>query len=252
MRTTPELAHPTPKYSFLTNGRILSLVRFIVLWSPSYSASSVAAELKPTTREPRVFDHKLLDYPLHQSFDKQPKTENSEEKQKRTVVTRKATAIRSIAESPLMRWMEGKESSEALDPPGCSPSKWGGTDLNRTVNCMVLKAKPRLTTGEYLALCQDEFRGPGSDTVEIRRHKKQLEKSLMEGKSPNLIFMQSLLVVDNDSFLKAPVGGQPTLVEGIMRVDWKTIHHDDAYLSCLSRLNVPMCQSSDKLDIALI
>ncbi|GFX26816.1 uncharacterized protein TNCV_1839891 [Trichonephila clavipes] len=46
------------------------------------------------------------------------------------------------ASSPFMRLVAGEERWEIPDPhSGCSPSKlWGGTELNRTVTYMVLKA----------------------------------------------------------------------------------------------------------------
>ncbi|GFX46480.1 hypothetical protein TNCV_4549191 [Trichonephila clavipes] len=45
------------------------------------------------------------------------------------------------AASFLVRLVAGDERWETPDPtPGCSPSKLGITELNCTVNCMVLKA----------------------------------------------------------------------------------------------------------------
>ncbi|GFV87524.1 uncharacterized protein TNCV_3281621 [Trichonephila clavipes] len=45
------------------------------------------------------------------------------------------------AVSPLVRLMEGEERWEALDyPQGVLPQNWGGTELNRSITCMVLKA----------------------------------------------------------------------------------------------------------------
>ncbi|GFV65871.1 hypothetical protein TNCV_1828411 [Trichonephila clavipes] len=48
-------------------------------------------------------------------------------------------------------------------PQGALYQNWGGSELNRTVACMVLKATA--TTGVHLAPCHDEFRGPRSDYV---------------------------------------------------------------------------------------
>ncbi|GFW44166.1 hypothetical protein TNCV_3855271 [Trichonephila clavipes] len=42
-----------------------------------------------------------------------------------------------LASSPLVRLVEGKERWEATD---VLPQNWGGTELNRTVTCMMLKA----------------------------------------------------------------------------------------------------------------
>ncbi|GFX59424.1 uncharacterized protein TNCV_4793601 [Trichonephila clavipes] len=42
----------------------------------------------------------------------------------------------------------------------CSPSKWGGTELNCTVSCMVLKATDN--DRRHRAHCHDEFRKPRS------------------------------------------------------------------------------------------
>ncbi|GFX00670.1 hypothetical protein TNCV_2236771 [Trichonephila clavipes] len=47
---------------------------------------------------------------------------------------------------------------------GDLPQNWGGTDRNRTVPCMVLKAKAK-DRRKILALSQDEFRGPRSDVT---------------------------------------------------------------------------------------
>ncbi|GFV98387.1 hypothetical protein TNCV_623461 [Trichonephila clavipes] len=45
------------------------------------------------------------------------------------------------ATSPLVRLMEEEERWENPGPlPGCSASKLGRTELNRTVTCMLLKA----------------------------------------------------------------------------------------------------------------
>ncbi|GFV30349.1 uncharacterized protein TNCV_98241 [Trichonephila clavipes] len=46
------------------------------------------------------------------------------------------------AASPLVRLVEGDERWEALTlPQGVLPQNFGGTELNRTVTCMVIKAK---------------------------------------------------------------------------------------------------------------
>ncbi|GFY13064.1 uncharacterized protein TNCV_666261 [Trichonephila clavipes] len=47
------------------------------------------------------------------------------------------------AASPLVSVMEREERWKASDPSppqGFLPQNWGGTELNRTVTCMVLKA----------------------------------------------------------------------------------------------------------------
>ncbi|PRD27058.1 UNVERIFIED_CONTAM: hypothetical protein NCL1_36380 [Trichonephila clavipes] len=65
------------------------------------------------------------------------------------------------AASPLVRLVEGKERLEASDhPQSVLPLNWGGTEPNRTVTCMVLKATDN--DRRHLALCHDEFRGPRS------------------------------------------------------------------------------------------
>ncbi|GFV95757.1 uncharacterized protein TNCV_1728071 [Trichonephila clavipes] len=65
------------------------------------------------------------------------------------------------ATSPLLRLVEGEERWEALDHlQGILPQNWGGTKQNRTVTCMVPKAKANDRC--HLVLCQDEFRGPRS------------------------------------------------------------------------------------------
>ncbi|GFS62225.1 uncharacterized protein TNCV_477441 [Trichonephila clavipes] len=45
------------------------------------------------------------------------------------------------AASPLVRLVEGEERWEAPGHQGVLPLSWGGTEQNRTVTCMVLKAK---------------------------------------------------------------------------------------------------------------
>ncbi|GFT89749.1 uncharacterized protein TNCV_1665231 [Trichonephila clavipes] len=60
----------------------------------------------------------------------------------------------------LLVWLvEGEERWEDSDhPQSVLPLNWGGTELNRTVTCMVLKATA--INRRHLALCHDEFRGP--------------------------------------------------------------------------------------------
>ncbi|GFW87550.1 hypothetical protein TNCV_4485151 [Trichonephila clavipes] len=64
-------------------------------------------------------------------------------------------------------------------PQDVRPQNWGGTELNRTVNCMVLKAKAM--AGVHLAPCHVEFRGLRSDYVRqavkdiIRSRKNQFD-----------------------------------------------------------------------------
>ncbi|GFS52656.1 hypothetical protein TNCV_45391 [Trichonephila clavipes] len=54
-----------------------------------------------------------------------------------------------------------------LGPSRCIlPLNFDGTEPNRTVTCMVLKATSN--DKRHLALCHDEFRGLGSVTIEIR------------------------------------------------------------------------------------
>ncbi|GFU22964.1 uncharacterized protein TNCV_3946431 [Trichonephila clavipes] len=61
----------------------------------------------------------------------------------------------------LVRLVEGEERWESSDhPQSVFPLNWGGTEANRTVNCMVLKATAN--DRRHLALCHDEFRGPRS------------------------------------------------------------------------------------------
>ncbi|GFS55117.1 uncharacterized protein TNCV_2441871 [Trichonephila clavipes] len=65
------------------------------------------------------------------------------------------------AASPLVRLVEGKERREASDhPQSILPLKWGGTELNLTVTCMVLRATAN--DRRHLAFCLKEFRGPRS------------------------------------------------------------------------------------------
>ncbi|GFW52313.1 hypothetical protein TNCV_2427601 [Trichonephila clavipes] len=47
-----------------------------------------------------------------------------------------------LAASPLVRLVVGEERCEAPDhPQSVLPQNWGGTEQNRTVTCMMLKAK---------------------------------------------------------------------------------------------------------------
>ncbi|GFX24240.1 uncharacterized protein TNCV_1366201 [Trichonephila clavipes] len=60
--------------------------------------------------------------------------------------------------SPLVRLVEGEEMWEASDHSQSVLSLyWGGTEPNRNVTCMVLKATAN--DRRPLALCHDEFRG---------------------------------------------------------------------------------------------
>ncbi|GFX69514.1 uncharacterized protein TNCV_380831 [Trichonephila clavipes] len=64
------------------------------------------------------------------------------------------------AASPLVRLLGGEERREASDQPqGLLLQNWDGTEQNRTVTCMVLKAKAKDRL-KNLALHRDEFRGP--------------------------------------------------------------------------------------------
>ncbi|GFV13466.1 uncharacterized protein TNCV_129641 [Trichonephila clavipes] len=63
------------------------------------------------------------------------------------------------AASPFERLVEGEERWEASDhPQGVRPLNWGGTEPNRTVTCLVLKATAN--DRRHLALSHEEFRGP--------------------------------------------------------------------------------------------
>ncbi|GFU65880.1 uncharacterized protein TNCV_5011781 [Trichonephila clavipes] len=60
--------------------------------------------------------------------------------------------------SPLV-WL-GEERWHAPDhPQGVLSQNWGGTEQNRTVTCMVFKAKAN-DRRKILVLSRDEFRGP--------------------------------------------------------------------------------------------
>ncbi|GFW80790.1 uncharacterized protein TNCV_3778701 [Trichonephila clavipes] len=64
-----------------------------------------------------------------------------------------------LAASPLVRLVEGEERWEVPDhPQSVLPQNWGEAELNRSVTCIVLKAKAN--DRRYFALCHDEFRGP--------------------------------------------------------------------------------------------
>ncbi|GFX90308.1 uncharacterized protein TNCV_3848831 [Trichonephila clavipes] len=66
-----------------------------------------------------------------------------------------------VAASPLVWLEEGGEKREASDHPQSVLSlNWCGTEPNRTVICMVLKATAN--DRRHLALCHDEFREPRS------------------------------------------------------------------------------------------
>ncbi|GFU77764.1 cullin-4A [Trichonephila clavipes] len=61
------------------------------------------------------------------------------------------------ASTPLVGLVE--ERCEAPDhPQGVISQNWDETELNRSVNCMVLKASAN--DRRHLALCHDEFCGP--------------------------------------------------------------------------------------------
>ncbi|GFW78815.1 uncharacterized protein TNCV_4262351 [Trichonephila clavipes] len=65
------------------------------------------------------------------------------------------------AARPLVRLMGGEERWKASDPQGVLPLNWDGTEPNRTVTCMVLKAtdNDRRTTSPLAEQAEDE-RGP--------------------------------------------------------------------------------------------
>ncbi|GFX58776.1 uncharacterized protein TNCV_804801 [Trichonephila clavipes] len=63
------------------------------------------------------------------------------------------------AASPLVWLVEGEERWEASDhSQSVLPLNCSGTEPNRTVTCMVLKAT--VNDRRHLGLCHDEFRGP--------------------------------------------------------------------------------------------
>ncbi|GFX19850.1 uncharacterized protein TNCV_1434111 [Trichonephila clavipes] len=63
-------------------------------------------------------------------------------------------------------WLvEGEEKWEASDyPQSVLPLNWGGTELNRTVTCMVLKATAN--DRRHLALFHDEFHLEGNEIAD--------------------------------------------------------------------------------------
>ncbi|GFT00292.1 hypothetical protein TNCV_2738521 [Trichonephila clavipes] len=63
------------------------------------------------------------------------------------------------AASPLGRLVEEEERWKAPDPQGVLTQNWGGIEQNRSITCMMLKAKAN-DRRKNLALCRDEFRGP--------------------------------------------------------------------------------------------
>ncbi|GFX29442.1 uncharacterized protein TNCV_3998171 [Trichonephila clavipes] len=69
------------------------------------------------------------------------------------------------AVSPLVRLVGGEERwKDPVHPLGVLPKYWGGTKQNRTVICMVLKAKAN-DKHKNLALRRDKFRVPWSDAT---------------------------------------------------------------------------------------
>ncbi|GFV38872.1 uncharacterized protein TNCV_2814881 [Trichonephila clavipes] len=63
------------------------------------------------------------------------------------------------ATSPLVRLVEGELRWDAPDHhQGALSLNWGETELNRSITCMVFKAKAN--DRRPLALCHDEFSGP--------------------------------------------------------------------------------------------
>ncbi|GFU78968.1 uncharacterized protein TNCV_308091 [Trichonephila clavipes] len=63
------------------------------------------------------------------------------------------------AASPLVWLVEGEERWETSDHhQSVLPLNWGGTEPNRTVTCMVLKATA--SDRRHTALCHEEFRWP--------------------------------------------------------------------------------------------
>ncbi|GFW56286.1 uncharacterized protein TNCV_1878061 [Trichonephila clavipes] len=74
--------------------------------------------------------------------------------------------LNSRRATSLLVWLvEGEERWEAPGhPQGFLPLNWGRTEQNRTVTCMVLKAKDN-EGAKILALSRGEFRGHRSDFV---------------------------------------------------------------------------------------
>ncbi|GFV15615.1 uncharacterized protein TNCV_4836411 [Trichonephila clavipes] len=67
------------------------------------------------------------------------------------------------AASPLVWWVEGEERWEAPGHPQCFlPLNWDGTEQNRSVTCMVLKAKANERRKNF---SRHEFQWPRSDFV---------------------------------------------------------------------------------------
>ncbi|GFU40381.1 uncharacterized protein TNCV_4255591 [Trichonephila clavipes] len=65
----------------------------------------------------------------------------------------------SALNSPLVRLVELEEKWKAPDHPQVViPQKWAGTEVKRSVTCMVLKATAN--DRRHLAICHDEFRRP--------------------------------------------------------------------------------------------
>ncbi|GFU04833.1 uncharacterized protein TNCV_1289811 [Trichonephila clavipes] len=61
------------------------------------------------------------------------------------------------AASALVTLVEGKRSERSLAPPnGLLPYNWGGAEQNRTITCLVLKAKAN-DMCKILALNRNEF-----------------------------------------------------------------------------------------------
>ncbi|GFW24107.1 uncharacterized protein TNCV_4951511 [Trichonephila clavipes] len=75
------------------------------------------------------------------------------------------------AASPLVRLVERDERWEAPDhPQSVLHLNWGGSEPNRTVTCMVLKAKTNHRR-KNLVLHSDELCGPRSDVTVYQWHK---------------------------------------------------------------------------------
>ncbi|GFV45383.1 uncharacterized protein TNCV_5055771 [Trichonephila clavipes] len=61
------------------------------------------------------------------------------------------------AASSLMKLVEREERWEASAPQSVLPLNWGGIEPNRTVPCIVLKARAK--ERRHLAICHDKYRG---------------------------------------------------------------------------------------------
>ncbi|GFW50623.1 hypothetical protein TNCV_2889251 [Trichonephila clavipes] len=82
---------------------------------------------------------------------------------------------RTIAASPLVRLVEDEERWEAPDHhQGVLPQNWGGTEQNRTITCMVLKAKAN-NRSKNLALRRVDL---DMMLLSIRWHKQQQQQRL--------------------------------------------------------------------------